>query len=148
MKKLLAFLLLLLIAITVGCSQDQEMSIHEVDISSIKNERFTLLLQAWEQKNGAYLFQYQQQGNKSDKDLYIFLNASNEVKDSKPTYFEGLSAKVEAGTLIIKYTEKETEQLYNDRNKVLYKIQMVEDIDRISIYRNEQETYFEVVGAL
>jgi hypothetical protein len=136
--------LMLIASILTGCNKNEGTSIQEIDISSIKNDRFKMQIQNWEQKNGSYLLQY---GDKKDS-FYLFLNAANIVQGSKATYFESLTVDVEDNTLNIFYSEKEANQTTGIKNKVLYRIPAAKTINTVRIYKNGQEAHFEMVSVI
>jgi hypothetical protein len=144
-KRNFVLLLLLAISLFTACNQSSGISFDEIDISSIKGEKVNKLLQDWQHKNGAYLFQYQNQGKKN---YYIFFNASNIEQGNKALYFDGLRVNFEDTIMYVHYSEKQTDNLNNGRNKALYKIRQSKGVDTIKIYKNGQETYFEKIGAI
>lgn len=142
---MLVILVIAVVMAIVSCSDSQETSMMEVDISSIKSKDFQAQIQDWERNNGAYLVQ---RINKNDSAYYLFLNAHNIMQGSKPTSFEDIKVDFEDTTMKIYYSEKESGDQKNIRNKVLYRIPLSKAPEIVKIYKNGVESHFETISII
>ena len=91
-------------------------------------------------KNGIYLYQ---NNNKS----LVFLNGSNVDSGEKSLYFTDIKMEVKANTLIINFNEKYTDDYKNNEidHSVLYRIKNFKSFYTIKIYKNGEETHFDLI---
>jgi hypothetical protein len=94
------------------------------------------------EKNGTYLYE----GGANEK--YLFLNGYHVGYGAKAPYFTDVKMEVENGALNIHFDEQYTYDYKNKEidNRVLYIIKQPNDTDTIHIYKNGQETYFDMVS--
>lgn len=137
---ILAILTFIMYFIT-SCAENEETSMMEVDDSSFRKDQLAMQMLDWEQKNGAYLVQYQDKN-----EYYLYLNAMNVAQGCKATCFESITVDFKNNTMHIYYIEKETDDDKNIRNNVWYKIPVENSVDSIRIYRNGQETHFNSIN--
>lgn len=140
-KKILSVILIISIVLTglVGCSKDTDLA-YSKENPKFVNKKVKEFMDTYNGKNGTYLI------TKNENEMYLFLNGSNVKYGDKAIYFSDIKVEVKENILIINFNENYTDNYENKKidNKVLYKIKKPKVVDTISIYKNGQQTYFDV----
>lgn len=143
LKKFIALILFLVLMIVLlsGCQQKNGSSLLKIDEGSAPTAVRNFISEISSQ-NGVNLYSDGVHGD------YLFLNAENVVYGQKASYFTEVKCELVEETLFIYIAENQTED-YSKKicNRVIYKIDSSAEYDRIRIYRNGLETYFDTVGA-
>lgn len=124
-----------------GCSKNTNLSFSKENLKST-DKKIKVFMERYSDKNGIYLFE------DDTNEMYLFLNGYNVKNGDKASYFTDIKKEVKEGILIISFIEKYTDDYKNKGipNRVLYKIKRPKNVDTIRIYKNGQETHFDVVG--
>lgn len=142
MRRFLSMIIIINIILisTAGCNKNTGLKFvkENPDKAGNKIKQFT---ETHIGENGIYLY------TRSKNEMYLFLNGYNVNNGEKAIYFTDIKAEVKDETLIINLNENYTDDYINKKidNRVLYKINPPENIEFISIYKNGQETHFDVV---
>jgi hypothetical protein len=127
--------------VIVGCSKNTNLVFSKENIKSA-DKKVKIFMDRYNDKNGIYNYQ------DGTNEMYLFLNGFNVKNGEKASYFTDIKMEVKEGTLIINFNEKYTDDYENKviDNRVLYKIKQPKNVDTIRIYKNGQETHFDVIG--
>lgn len=143
MKKIQFILVVLIIflALTPVCTSNNNSACAKVNINSA-NKHIKAFLNKCNDKNGIYLY------DDGKDDMYLYLNNYYVVQGEKASYISDIKTEGQGKTFIISLSEKYTDD-YKNKNiskKLLYKIMMPKGFDAISVYKNEKQTSFNMVG--
>lgn len=141
MKKIILFMLMLSGLLTGCLFESKELSIQEVEMGDIGNRAREFFegieMRKTEKGNGIYIF------NESENIRYIYLNQD----------FLELGKKF--GEADILHNEDSLEIYVNDKDETeeeqdpykIYEIKQYEDYEYLRIFKNNEETYFQISGA-
>lgn len=143
MKKLHSILILLIIFLipTVGCSNNASSACTKVNINAA-NKHVKTFLNKCNDKNGIYLY------DDGKDNMYMYLNNYYVVQGEKASYISAIKTKGQGKTLVINLNEKYTDD-YKSKNvgkKLLYRVMMPKGFDNISVYKNGEQTSFNMIG--
>jgi hypothetical protein len=127
--------------VIVGCSMNTNLVVSKENLKSA-DKKVKIFMDRYNDKNGIYSYQ------DGTNEMYLFLNGFNVKNGEKASYFTDIKMEVNEETLIINFNEKYTDDYENKviDNRVLYKIKQPKNVYTIRIYKNGQETHFDVIG--
>lgn len=143
MKRAMAFgvLFCLLILLSLSCQMKPNLSLLKIEEGSapMAVQKF---ISEQSGQNGIDLYSDGVHGD------YLFLNAFNVAQGEKAVYFSDITCEISEKTLIIYFSENQTEHMNRKmNNREIYKINSSIKYDTIHIYKNGREIAFDVVGA-
>lgn len=137
LKKLLSIFVLILLL--TGCNS-------ELSFIEISTERAILDVQVFidevHNQNGTHLY------FDGKKDVYVFLNEKNVEQGNKAIFFIDFDVNVTGDTLIIEYSQEETDDYSNGviKHQILYKVDLDKEYNTIKAISNGEEVPFSVVS--
>ena len=128
-------------AITHESGNDSKLVFSKVDYEKVGGKVKSFLGKCSD-KNGIYLY------DDNTNESYLFLNDYHVKMGNKATYFENVKMDIEGELLIIKFDEKSTSDYKNKNieNRLLYKVKKTKNIKSIKVYKNGEETEFDLIG--
>lgn len=133
--------MIILLALTAGCRSKADSGCVKVNINAV-NKHVKAFLNKCNYKNGVYLY------NDGKDDAYLFLNNCYVVQGEKASYISDIKTECHGKTLVINLSEKYTDD-YKSKNvgkKLLYKVKMPKGFDTINVYKNGEQTSFDLIG--
>ncbi len=139
MKKafLAGFAWALTLLLLVSCQT--QSGVKEVELDHLE-EAISSFFQGVEDTNGTYMY------HKGEDIKYVMLNGKNTHLGQEEVAFTHFDVEVIEDTLTIHYTEDEFSEDEAARNQVVYEITENSDISMVAIYKNGEESIFEVVS--
>lgn len=133
MKKLV-LLLLMLVGLLAGCGENKSSYI-EIDREQVSGDVANFIRSADEYTDGTGIYKFYEKPNVQ----YLYINEPF-LDDGKG--FGGLDMTVDADTMHLDVLEEDapTEATYR-----LYKIESNEEYEYSKVYKNGEETYFEMI---
>jgi len=125
----------------MGCAKDSALVFSKVDLTKVDG-KIKIFLDKCTDKNGIYLY------DDNTNENYIFLNDYHVKQGEKASYFENIKMDIQGTALIIKLDEQSTNNYKNKKidNRLLYKVKKPKNIRYIKIYKNGEESKFDLIG--
>lgn len=127
-----------LLAIAINNNTKEVFTKEKLDNTSRK---VTASLSPFYNKNGIYLY------GDGTKERYLFINGYNIKQGELAPCYTDVKMELKDKTLIINFKETYAEEHEKGEisNRLLYKIKKLDNVDKISIFKNGQETHFDSI---
>jgi flagellar basal body L-ring protein FlgH len=131
----------ILIVLGAGCEKSSPVEISEIKIQNA-DSKVQEFVNRFSNQNDIYLFTNEKQ------EKYLFLNGYNVVEGKEAPYFSDTKVELDDDTLTVYFNEKYTNSYSNKElsNRLLYRIRVDKQYEYIRIFKNGEETHFDVVG--
>lgn len=142
-KKITFACLVLLVSLTACNVNKDAVQLKPIELNNVSQD-VAQFAADHENENGIFLYEKQ-----SSSYYYLYLNESNVEQGNPAYYFDDVSVSFEDNNLIISLLKASTDNSREvTNNELLYELRVNHsDVDRITVYEDGEETYFDNITA-